>query len=74
MHTIPLEPGIVYVARLHGGPFDGLDRYAMADSHQPVGVLSMRGHDGVPVEYQWNGFLAEGCGVISAGYSVRRGA
>ncbi len=71
MHTIPLSPGVVYLARLHGGEFDGADRYAMAASDQPVTILTMAGTRGA-VEYEWNGFLAEGCGVISAGYSVRR--
>ena len=73
MHTISLSPGVVYVARLHGGEFDGTDRCAMAVSDKPVTILTMPGHDGT-VEYEWNGFLAEGCGVISAGYSVRRGS
>jgi hypothetical protein len=67
-----LSPGVVYVARLHGGEFDGADRYAMAASEEPITILTMPGHRGA-VEYVWNGFLAEGCGVISAGYSVRRG-
>jgi hypothetical protein len=73
VHTISLSPGVVYVARLHGGEFDGADRYAMAATEKPIPVLSMPGRRGM-VEYEWNGFLAEGCGVISAGYSVRRGS
>ena len=73
MHTISLWPGVVYLAHQHGGEFDGADRYAMAASEHPVAVLTMPGVRG-PVEYQWNGFLAEGGGVISAGYSVRRGS
>ena len=72
MHTISLGAGVVYLACLHGGEFDGADRYAMAASEQPIAVLTMPGAHG-PVEYQWNGFLAEGSGVISAGYSLRRG-
>jgi len=71
VHTISLSPGVVYVARLHGGEFDGADRYAMAASDKPISMLTMLGLRGT-VEYEWNGFLAEGCGVISAGYNVRR--
>ncbi len=73
MSTITLETGDVYVARLHGGEFDGFDRYAMAESNGPNSIVTMHGSDGVPVEYQWNGFLAHGCGIVSAGYSLRRG-
>ena len=74
MSTIILETGDVYIARLHGGEFDGADRYAMAESDRPNSVVTMPGSDGVAVEYEWNGFLADGCGIVSAGYSLRRGA
>jgi hypothetical protein len=73
MHTITLSPGVVYLACLHGGEFDGADRYAMAASDKPIPTLPMPGARGT-VEYDWNGFLAEGCGVIRAGYTVRRGS
>ncbi|MFC0681186.1 hypothetical protein ACFFGH_25435 [Lysobacter korlensis] len=74
MSTITLATGDVYIARLHGGEFDGVDRYAMAESDSPNTIVVMQGSDGIPVEYEWNGFLAHGCGVVSAGYSLRRGA
>ena len=74
MNTISLAPGVVYLARLHGGEFDGGDRFVMAESDRPNTIVMMSGSDGAILEYQWNGFLAEGCGVVSAGYSLRRGA
>ncbi len=74
MSTITLTTGDVYVARLHGGEFDGVDRYAMAESDRPNTIVTMPGRDGAAVEYEWNGFLAHGCGIVSAGYSLRRGA